>query len=170
MRCYISGVLAILIGVARLRDEADIQIQIWREQRDKAKQCEDQRALITNIVLVLASAGIGLVVQHGVKDRAMLLVSISLVLLGGYGAITSLKYRERYAYHNAQAKVIVRRLDEMYPALHWEADRDKAINQHGERKGYVKISRLSLSGLWVSMHAAISVIGVALTIVITSQA
>lgn len=153
-----------------MRDEADILIQIWREQRDKAKQCEDQRALITNIVLVLASAGIGLVVQHGVKDRAMLLVTVSLVLLGGYGAITSQKYRERYAYHNAQAKVIARRLDEMYPALHWQAGRKKAIDEHGKRKGYVKLSRLSLSGLWVGMHAAISIIGIALTIVIASQA
>ena len=62
--------------------------------------------MMTNIVLVLASAGIGLIVQNGVKDRAMLLVTVSLVLLGGYGAITSLKYRERYAYHNAQARAV----------------------------------------------------------------
>jgi hypothetical protein len=156
--------------VAALPDEADILLQIWREQRDKARQCEDQRALMTNIVLVLASAGIGLVVQHGLRDRTMLLVTVSLVLLGGYGAITSLKYRERYAYHNAQARVLLHRLDGMYPALHLEWDRANAIKRHSERKGYAKLYRLRLGQLWMGLHAAIAIIGVALTVAIASQA
>lgn len=151
-------------------DEADVLLQVWREQRDKARQCEDQRALMTNIVLVLASAGIGLIVQNGVKDRAMLLVTVSLVLLGGYGAITSLKYRERYAYHNAQARALLGRLDGMYPALHLKEDRAKAIERHSKRKEYAKLYPLSLSSLWVGLHAAIAIIGFALTIAIASQA
>jgi hypothetical protein len=153
-----------------LPDEADILLQIWREQRDQARQCEDQRAVMTNIVLVLASAGIGLVVQHGVRDRAMLLVSVSLVLLGGYGAITSLKYRERFAYHNAQAWVLLHRLDGLYPALHLEEDKANAIEFHSKRKAYAKLYPIRLSRLWVGLHAGIAIIGVALTIVIASQA
>ena len=132
-----------------MADETDILLQVWREQRDKAKQCEDQRAVMTNIVLVLASAGIGLVVHQGVKDHAMLLVTGSLVFLGAYGAITSLKYRERYAYHNAQARALLNRLEEMYPALHVKKDRDCAIGHHGKRRGYVMLNRLDLS---VSIH------------------
>ena len=126
--------------------------------------------MMTNIVLVLASAGIGLVVHQGVKDHTMLLVTGSLVLLGAYGAITSLKYRERYAYHNAQARALLDRLEEMYPALHLKQDRDGAIERHSKRRGYVKLNRLSLSRLWVGPHAAIAVIGIALTITIASQA
>jgi hypothetical protein len=125
---------------------------------------------MTNIVLVLASAGIGLVVQHGVRDRAMLLVTVSLVLLGGYGAITSLKYRERYAYHNAQARALFHRLDGLYPALHLEEDRAKAIERHSKRKAYAKIYPIRLSRLWVGLHVGIIIIGFALTILIASQA
>jgi hypothetical protein len=124
---------------------------------------------MTNIVLVLASAGIGLVVQHGVRDSTMMIVTASLVLLGGYGAITSLKYRERYAYHNAQARVLLHRVNELYPALKLEEDKESAIECHSKRKRYAKIYRLSLSGLWVGLHAAIAIIGIALTIAIASQ-
>jgi hypothetical protein len=75
---------------------------------------------MTNIVLVLASAGIGLIAQHGIRDHAMLLVSAALILLGGYGAITSLKYRERYELHISQAVAMRHRLDTMYPQLRLE--------------------------------------------------
>lgn len=154
------------IGVARLAGEADadILLQIYREQRDQARQCEDQRAVMTNIVLVLASAGIGLVVQHGLRDRTMLVVTVALVLLGGYGAIVSLKYRERYAYHNAQAKALLHRIDGLYPALHLEEDRANAIERHRSRRH--SLYPLRLSRLWVGFHLAIAVIGLGLTIAI----
>lgn len=149
-------------------DDADILLQIWREQRDQARQCEDQRAVMTNIVLVLASAGLGLIVQHGFRDRAMLLVTVALVLLGAYGAIASLKYRERYSYHNAQAKALFRRLDGLYPALHLEEDRAEAIEYHRNRKRFAKLYPLRLGRLWVGLHVAIAIIGFALTIAIAS--
>ena len=62
------------------------------------------------------------------------------------------------------------RLDGMYPALHLKGDRAKAIKRHSERKGYAKLYPLSLSQLWVGLHAAIALIGFALTIAIASQA
>jgi hypothetical protein len=154
--------------MTRLADEADILLQIWREQRDQARQCEDQRAVMTNIILVLASAAIGLVVQHGMRDRTMLLVTIALVFIGAYGAVTSLKYRERFAYHNARAKALLHRLDGLYPVLNLEKDKADAIEAHSNRKHYARLYPLRLSRLWVGLHVAIAIIGFGLTIAIAS--
>lgn len=151
-----------------MANEADVLLQVWREQRDQARQCEDQRAVMTNIVLVLASAAIGLIVQRGISGQIMLLVSVPLMLLGVYGAITSLKYRERFAYHHAQARALMHRLDKLYPDLHLEEDKAAAIERHGKLERYARLYPVRLGRLWVGLHIAIAIIGFVLTIAIAT--
>jgi hypothetical protein len=150
-----------------MANDVDALLQMWQEQRDQARQSEDQRAVMTNIVLVLASAGLGLLAQHGVRDHAMLFVTVSLTLLGGYGAITSLKYRERYELHITEARTMRRRLDAIYPQLHLEEDWHAARAAHRERFGVVY--RVRLHYLWTALHVAIAMTGLGLTIVIAMQ-
>ena len=149
-----------------MASDVDVLLQSWREQRDQARQSENQRAVMTNIVLVLSSAGLGLIAQHGVYDRAMLIVSVSLIVLGGYGALTSLKYRERHELHITQARAMWRRLDALYPDLHLEEDWAASRARHRER--YKVLYDLRLGYMWAALHAAIAITGLGLTIAIAA--
>ena len=149
-----------------MANDVDALLQMWQEQRDQARQSENQRAINTNIVLLIASAGLGLIAQHGVHDRAMLVVSVALVLLGGYGAITSLKYRERYELHIAEAVMMRSRLDAIYPQLHLEEDRIAARNAHRQR--HRVLYQVRLNYLWAALHLGIALTGLTLTIVIAA--
>ncbi|MFF3208403.1 hypothetical protein [Streptomyces sp. NPDC002962] len=142
--------------------EHDILLQFWQEQRDQARQSENQRAAMTNIVLVVAAAGIGFVVRQGLGDRSNLPVTAGLMLLGLYGALASAKYRERFAMHMHEAKLMRRRLDALYPALGLEADRQAA--RDGHQRQHRLLYQVRLHQLWTSLHLGIALMGAALAV------
>lgn len=142
----------------------DVLLQFWREQRDQARQSENQRAVLTNIVLVVAAAAIGFVVREGLTDRSNLPVTAGLTLLGIYGAIASAKYRERFAMHLHEAKLMRQRLNALYPELGLEADRQAARDSH--QRTHRLLYRVRLHHLWTSLHLGIALTGAVLTVII----
>ena len=69
---------------------ADALLAFWGEQREQLRQSESQRATLTNYVLVLATALIGLVVQQHLDRRTLPLAAL-IVVIGCYGAISAAK-------------------------------------------------------------------------------
>ena len=49
----------------------DAVLAYWREHREQFRQSENQRAVLTNYVLVITAAVSGLVVQQGFKLRTL---------------------------------------------------------------------------------------------------
>ena len=49
----------------------DAVLAYWQEHREQFRQSENQRAVLTNYVLVIAAAVSGLVVQQGFKIRTL---------------------------------------------------------------------------------------------------
>lgn len=146
-----------------MAEGCDVLLQFWREQRDQARQSEIQRAMMTNIVLVIAAAGIGFVVRQGVTDRSNLPVTAGLMFLGLFGALASAKYRERFAMHMHEAKLMRRRLDALHPELGLEADRQAARTRHQGK--HRVLYQVRLHQLWTSLHLGIAVIGASLAVV-----
>ncbi len=66
----------------------DAVLAYWRERREQFRQSENQRAVLTNYVLVITAAVSGLVVQQGFKLRTLPL-SVLIVVIGLYGASPS---------------------------------------------------------------------------------
>lgn len=81
-----------------IKDQTDAVLAYWSEHRQQLRQSEDQRAVLTNYVLVIASALTGLIAQQKLA-RETLPVAILIMILGIYGAITVAKYHERAEYH-----------------------------------------------------------------------
>ena len=77
----------------------------WREHREQLRQSENQRAVLTNFVLVIAAAVSSLVVQQHFAVRTLPL-SVLVVITGVYGALTAAKYHERADYHLQQARAL----------------------------------------------------------------
>jgi hypothetical protein len=147
-----------------MAESHEVLLQFWREQRDQARQSENQRAAMTNIVLIVAAAAVGFVVREGITDRANLPVTIGLAFLGLYGALASAKYRERQAMHLHEAKLMRRRLDALYPELGLEADRQTARTNH--RGSHRWLYRVRLYLLWTTLHLGIALTGAVLTVLI----
>ena len=74
-----------------MADQSDAVLAYWSEHRQQLRQSEEQRAVLTNYILVIASALTGLIAQQKLALDT-LPVAILLMLLGTYGAITLAKY------------------------------------------------------------------------------
>jgi len=70
------------------KPEADILFKLYEEQWTQVRHLEDQRATVTNLIVVIASAILGFIVQQGLSIE-ILPVSLLLIVLGVYGALTS---------------------------------------------------------------------------------
>ena len=92
-----------------MADQSDAVLAYWSEHRQQLRQSEEQRAVLTNYILVIASALTGLIAQQKLALDT-LPVAILLMLLGTYGAITVAKYHERAEYHLTQARALTKTL------------------------------------------------------------
>ncbi|MEW2574362.1 hypothetical protein [Streptomyces sp. NPDC047070] len=147
-----------------MADEYDVLLQFWQEQRDQARQTETQRATLTNLVLLVASAAIGLVVHQGVTNRSALAVMVGLTLLGVYGTVASMKFYERYALHLNEATFMRRRLDAQFPNLALETDRQSTRDIHIRK--HPRMYRIRLHYIWTALHLGITLTGATLTMII----
>jgi type IV secretory pathway TrbF-like protein len=144
-------------------DQTDAVLAFWNEHRVQARQSEDQRALLTNYVLVIASALIGLAVQQRLH-LATLPLAFLVMLIGLYGAITVAKYHERAEYHLMQARALTKTLTDLGALPADEATLDQYRQDHYAK--YPRLHRIRLHLLWTGLHAAIAAFGLALAITI----
>ena len=71
-----------------MADETDVLLQLCNNEWEQSRHTEDQRATITNIILLIASVILGVVVQRGAQPEVLPL-SILLIVLGIYGAVAT---------------------------------------------------------------------------------
>lgn len=144
-----------------MADGNDVLIELWKEQREQARQIENQRAMLTNIVILVVAAGLGFVAQKGLQP-SVLVVTLPMMLLGSYGALACMKYRERSALHCAQALSLRTKLGALYPSL--SIERGWADTYRAQQARFPRLFRVRLYALWVALHAGVAVVGGVLTL------
>lgn len=149
-----------------MKDQTDAVLAYWSEHRQQLRQSEDQRAVLTNYVLVIASALTGLIAQQKLA-RETLPVAILIMILGIYGAITVAKYHERAEYHLTQARALTKTLTDLGALPADTTLLDEYRQRHYGR--YPRLHRIRLHLLWTGLHSAIAVWGFALAIVILAK-
>jgi len=140
----------------------DSLMAYWKEQREQLRQSENQRAVLTNFVLIITAAISGLVVQQHFNLRT-LPVSILLVLIGLYGALAAAKYHERAEYHLSQARALTRMLVDAGVVADSRAVLEASRDAHYSK--YARLHRLRLHWLWTGLHLGIAAYGVALIVI-----
>lgn len=146
-----------------MADDTDILLQLCSNEWEQSRHLEEQRATITNIILLIASVILGFVAQKG-TGYELLPLTILLIVLGVYGAIATEKLYERYTFHSERARHYLKRIDELHPTAQVWALRSQADAKHSaEAKRLVK---LRLHALWTSLHVGISITGLVLTALI----
>jgi len=146
-----------------MADETDVLLSFCEEEWIQARQIENQRAAITNIVLVVASAILGLLSQKGLVI-AMLPATAFLFVLGVYGALTSQKYYERHAFHIERARAWRNRIEELLPGSQINSVREAANKRHSKK--FKRLERIHLHTLWLFLHVAVALLGIVLSVVI----
>ncbi|MEV7395351.1 hypothetical protein [Streptomyces sp. NPDC091215] len=144
-----------------MADRSDVILEIWRDQRQAAVQSENQRATLSNIVILVVAAGLGLISQNGVTTSS-LAVTVPMTLLGLYGVVACLKFRERFDLHNKLSTRLRDQLVAVHPGLEFETTWRHAYEQHLSK--YPKLFKIRLYLLWVALHAGVAAGGFGLSV------
>jgi hypothetical protein len=144
-----------------MSDPSDAVLSYWTEHREQLRQSENQRATMTNFILVITAGLSGLVIQQKLATTTLPL-SILIVLIGLYGALTAAKYHERAAYHLSQARALTDTLKDM-KVLAANANLDRNRQLHYD--AYPRLHRVRLHWLWTGLHLAVAVYGSALAVI-----
>lgn len=129
---------------------------MWKELREHSRQHEAQRAVATNMILVLASADIGIMATIRFGHRTLPLAA-GLIVLGVFGYLLSVKHYDRAEWSTAVAVELERRLEELDPNLGIAAAKRAGNAFHTAR--LPRLSRLRLNKVWSSLHLVVAVAG-----------
>ena len=147
-----------------MADATDALLAMYESEMSLAKQAEDQRATFTNLVLIIASVILGLIPNSGGLVKANLPMTISLIVLGLYGAVVSQKLYERHRFHYGRARYYRRRINDLIPDANIRKLMDDAEEEH--KKKFKGFYRVSLNRLWTLLHLAIAAVGLTLSIIV----
>jgi hypothetical protein len=140
---------------------AEVTLAYWREHREQFRQSENQRATMTNVILVAVAALTGFIAQQQ-ASRDMTPAAVLIVLLGLYGAITTVKYHERADYHLGQAAALTRALVSTGNLPDLKDALDGARTQHV--RTHRVFHQIRLHWLWTGLHLALVGVGVVLAV------
>ena len=144
-----------------MTESADVVLAYWTEHRDQMRQSENQRALLTNYILIIVAALSGLIVQQQLKF-ATLPLSILIIVIGLYGSITVAKYHERAEYHLVQARALTRILVTAGALPETRDQLNVARERHNAR--HPLLHRIRLHMLWTSLHLSVAGYGTLLAV------
>lgn len=144
-----------------MADDTDVLLKVYEQQWGFARQAEEQRAQITNMILLIASVVTGFIAQKGLSFDVLPL-TILLIALGAYGTIVSEKYYERFGFFRERIDAIETKLDALHSGVAivklWQEA--NALNS----QQFPRLTRLHLHHLWMALHLAIALAGIILTL------
>lgn len=116
----------------------------YNEHAEQARQHENQRERMTNIILTIAGVLIGLI-TFGELNLASLAASLSLIILGFFGFIFSGKHYERNRFHTAIMGRIRHEIDDLAAGQIQASAPLSTLRTEGENKHYEEFS-------WPNFH------------------
>lgn len=156
-----------------MADRAEVLLQLHSEERLEARQVEDQRATLTNIIILALGAGLALVADRGF-GRSWLPVTIAMLVLGGFGAVATRKYFERWFRHSTRAYAYRQQLFSLYPEIpedlepfHRDLLRARSYRYEKESDERFRFTKgVKLHWIWVTFHITVAAIGLILTVLV----
>jgi hypothetical protein len=138
----------------------DIIWALYEDSVAQGRHHETQRLGMTNAILVATAASLGIVGIDSEISVADLPVGLFLVVLGGFGALFSLKQYERFRNHMAFAKVYRDAVgDDRLTTL--RASAKKAHRGEWAKGWRGRLLRSRLFAWWASFHLIIAALGLA---------
>ncbi|MGD3109419.1 hypothetical protein [Streptomyces sp. YGL11-2] len=149
-----------------MADSSDVLLALIKEQRDQIRQIESQRATLSNIIIVIVAAGLGLIAQRSLTSPS-LVITLPMTCLGAYGILACLKYHERSKLHGSQAHQLRLKLADLHPDLDMNPRWTQTFSDQQQR--FPRLYRVRLYLVWVALHAGICLGGLTLTMLALSH-
>lgn len=146
-----------------MNDDCNVLLKLCGEEWSLIRHYEEQRATVTNFVIVIASIAVGFIIQQKMSTDA-LPIAILLIVLGVYGAIAVTKLFERTQLAATLVGRYTDRLDELCPNSGIKLLRSNALAKHKSK--FPIMSTLHMNHLWLALHIIIAVSGLVLAVVI----
>lgn len=142
----------------------EILLHFAEKEYTHARHSEDQRAGITGLVVLIASAIQGGLTQTGFTSTALPL-TIMLIIIGAFGIIATAKLYERFSYHSTHAREIIGQLNKLCPDTEILSLYQIAKEKHSKRFPILS-SKVRISVLWLLLHFLIVLLGILYTAII----
>ena len=149
-----------------MSEDAKVLIEFIKQEWEQERQIENLRATITNWVVVLTVAIVGLIVDRGLS-RMTLPLAVLLMVIGIYGMLASMKLYERFLFHRARVREWRKRVDQLHPDAQLLKLRQAAHEKHTIK--HPRLARLRLHTIWNWLHFLVFLAGVGLTIAVVLQ-
>jgi hypothetical protein len=144
-----------------MADSSGILWNFYQEHSAWERHHEEQRASVTNILLVVAAGVLSVITFDGIS-RADLPLTIFLIMQGLFGALFVAKQYERFARHQRLAGKYRQALDDRFPESQIITLRELADKEQ-EKEYRILFDKIRLNKLWVGLHLLIALFGVVLT-------
>ncbi|HZO72237.1 MAG TPA: hypothetical protein VFB60_08530 [Ktedonobacteraceae bacterium] len=145
-----------------MSETTDILMNAADREFGQAKQSEDQRANITGLVVIVASAIQGGLTQIGL-NRSALPLTIMLMILGAFGMLASIKLYERFRRHVRLGFLMRKKLEELHPETQLSSLLELARKEQQEEFPLLRKVRLYL--IWMALHGMILLLGIIYTFI-----
>ena len=142
-------------------ERSEVLLEYWKDQRAQARQIESQRVSLSNLSLLLAGAGLGLLAGRELS-RAWLPLTLTIIAIGIYGALGSVKLAERYDLHISYANVFSGLLSESLSITAYEDSIHQARLAH--HRAHPIVHKIRLRSLWVALHIFVATLGLVFTL------
>jgi hypothetical protein len=149
-----------------MADDTDVLLKVYEEQWAQARQHENQRIAITNIILVIAPAITVFISQQGLNQQVLPL-TILLIAIGLFGVLACSKLSEAADFHLERTRFLHKRLDELHPNAQLQRLRDEADKKHTAQ--FPRYQKIRVYQLWLILHWTIVLVGAVLTTIIIWQ-
>ena len=146
--------------------EAALLDILWKNCQEhwlQGRHHEIQRSSVTNVLIAISSAIIGLVTFDKTIVISDLPLTIFLIILGVFGAVFSAKHYERFSFHISRARKYREEINKLFPDTPLRELIDKADEKHNRK--HPRLRKLRLQYFWLGLYVLITLIGVMLTII-----
>jgi hypothetical protein len=155
-----------MIKEPSLPEETEVLLFFCGQYWEEIRHTEKQRAMLANLIILIASGVLGLSLQQGLS-RAVIPLAALMIVLGLYGTITTLKLHERYSFLQARLDCFYKHIDQLHPDAQFLNLRARADEEH--KKQFPFLEWIHVYWLWLLIHILISVGGIILLAISISR-
>ncbi|MDJ0661724.1 MAG: hypothetical protein QNJ42_19895 [Crocosphaera sp.] len=129
-------------------DQAEFYLSVYQDYREHARHSESTRETANNFMLAISAAIIGIMTYDEKLCRSDIPLSISLIVLGILGFLSSVAYTARYQRNRIRASYIKKEFDKLYSSNNNKIEsiqelKEKADTEYKEMRSNI----FSINGL-----------------------
>ncbi len=148
-----------------MKENTEVILSLIEQYYLQVRQSEDQRATITGVVVLIASAIQGGLTQTGFHKNALTL-TMTLIILGVFGMFASEKLNERRVYYQKRISKLYQKLEELVPGAELREMKEKADSEHFTKYNKIFTKVVGRNTIWATLHFIIITLGIVYTLII----